>query len=61
MSALVQALVSVSSVVGGLVIAAVFATLLVRLFRWRHTLRARVISGENPHTQLRRQETGRAA
>ena len=61
MSALVQALVSVSSVVGGLVIAAVFATLLVRLFRWRHTFRARVISGENPHTQLRRQETGRAA
>jgi hypothetical protein len=49
MSALVQALVSVSSVVGGLVIAAVFATLLVRFFRWRHTFRAHVISRENPH------------
>jgi len=37
MSALVQALVFVSIVAGGLVIAAVFTRLLVRFFHWRRT------------------------
>jgi hypothetical protein len=61
MSALVQALVSISSVAGGLVIAAALARLLVRFFHWRRTFRARVISGETPLTQLGRQTIGRAA
>lgn len=61
MSAPVQALVSVSSVAGGLVIAAVLGRLLVRFFHWRHTFRARVISGEAPHTQPGRQQIGRVA
>jgi hypothetical protein len=43
MSALVQALALVSSVAVGVVIAAVFARLLVRFFHWRRTFRARVI------------------
>ena len=60
MSALVEAFVSVSSVTGGVVVTAVLARLLVRLFHWRNTFRARVISGETPHT-LRRQEIRRAA
>ena len=60
MSALVQAFVSVSSVTGGLVITALLARLLVRLFHWRSTFRARAISGETPHT-LRRQEIGDVA
>ena len=61
MSALVEALVSVSSTAGGLVIALVVATLLVRLFHWRNTFRAAVVSGETPHTDVGREEIGRAA
>ena len=59
--ALVEALVSVSSTVAGLVTALVVAALLVRFFHWRDTFRARVISGETPHTDVGRQQIGRAA
>ena len=61
MSALVEALVFVSSTVAGLVIALVVAALLVRLFDWRHTCWARVISGETPQSDVGRQQIGRAA
>jgi hypothetical protein len=61
MSALVRALPLVSSVAVGLVIAAVFARLLVRFFHWRRTFRARVISGETPRTELGHQVIGSAA
>jgi hypothetical protein len=60
MSALVEALVSVSSVAGGLVLAAVFGGLLVRLFRSRRTFRARVISGGIPRAHAGRQAIGSA-
>jgi len=61
MSGLAEALVAVSSTVGGLVIALVVATLLVRLFHWRNTFRAGVVSGETSHTDVGRQEIGRVA
>jgi hypothetical protein len=60
-SVLVEALVSASSVAGGLVLAAVFVRFLVRFFRSLHTFRARVISGEIPHPQAGRQPIGSAA
>jgi hypothetical protein len=48
MSALVQALVSVSIVAGGLVIAAVFARLLVRFFHRRRTFNSVTSTMQNP-------------
>jgi hypothetical protein len=50
MSVLADALVSVSSVAGGLVIAVVFVRLLVRTLRRRRTSHASVISSEAPRT-----------
>ena len=61
MSGVIDAVVSVSSVAGGLVIAAVFARLLVRIFHWRRTFRARVISREIRHTPAGRRAIGSAA
>ena len=61
MSGLVEALVSVSSTVGGLLIALAVAALLVRFFHWRDTFRPRVISGDPTHADVGRQEIGRAA
>ena len=52
MSPLVEALVSVSSVAGSLVLALVVATLLVRFFHWRGTFRGQVISSETVHTNV---------
>jgi hypothetical protein len=51
-SPLVEAVVSVSSIAGGLVLAVVFARLLVGFFEWRRTFRARVSSGSTPTTRL---------
>jgi hypothetical protein len=60
MPVVADALVSVSSVTGGVVIAAVIARLLVRTFHWRRMLRARVISSEVPRPPAARRplETG---
>jgi len=44
-SALVEALVSVSSFVGTLILVAIFVRLLVGFFDWRRRFRARVSSG----------------
>jgi len=61
LSALVEVLMSASSVAGSVVIAAVFTRLLVRFFHWRRTLHARVISEKIPHVTLDREELGKAA
>jgi hypothetical protein len=58
--ALIEALVWVSSIAAGLVTGLVVVTLLVRLFHWRRTSRARLISGEIPHTHVDHQAIGRA-
>jgi hypothetical protein len=60
-STLVEALVSVSSVAGGLTLAVVLGGLLVRLLRSRRTFRARVISREMPRMHAGRQALGSAA
>jgi hypothetical protein len=56
MTTLVEALVSVGSVGGGLVLTAVLIRLLVGFFQWRHRFRARAIGDATPRTPLRRQE-----
>jgi hypothetical protein len=61
MSSRGEALVSVSSVTGGLVIALLVARLIVRSFYERRPFRARVITGRTPHTEVVRQEIGMAA
>ena len=59
--ALVEALVSVSSAAGGLVIGLAVAVLIVRLCHWRHTSRALMTTGETSHSKIGRQGIGRAA
>jgi hypothetical protein len=62
MPGLTEALVAVSSVAGGLGIALLVATLVVRFFHWRGRFRARVISGgPAPRTEANRQDIGAAA
>jgi hypothetical protein len=62
MSALAQALVSVSSVAGGILIAAALARLLVRFFHWRHRFYARVIGDDaTPNPPFHRQEMAQTA
>jgi hypothetical protein len=57
----VDAVVSLSSVAGGLVLVAVFARLLVGFFEWRRTFRARVSSESTATTRLDRHEIAGAA
>jgi hypothetical protein len=59
--ALVEALVSIGSIAGGLILAAMFVRLLVGLFDWRRRLRARVSNGHTLATRLHRPETAGAA
>jgi hypothetical protein len=60
-SAVVEALVSISTVAGGLILGAVFVRLLVGFFNWRRTARARGFSGVTPDTQMDGQGIARAA
>jgi hypothetical protein len=59
-SALVEALVSVSSVAGGIVLTAVFFRLLVGFFHWRRRLRAGVIA-PTANARLGQREIAQAA
>jgi hypothetical protein len=61
MSALVEALVSVFGLAGGLVTALLVAVLVVRFSHWLGTLRVRAISGEALYTEGRRPEIRKAA
>ena len=62
MPALAQALVSVSSVAGGIVIAAALAKLLVRFFHWRRRCYARVIGDRaTPNTAFHHQEMAKTS
>jgi hypothetical protein len=61
LSTFAEALVSASSVAGGIVLAVVFVRLLVGFFNWRRRVGARVLSGDTQDTRLDRQEIARAA
>jgi hypothetical protein len=60
-SALMDAFVSVSSVVGTVILIAVFVRLVVGFLNWRRRCRARVSSGRTANTRLNRHEIAGAA
>jgi hypothetical protein len=60
-SALTEAFVSVSSVVGIVILVAALVRLLVGFFNWRRRFRARVSSGRTANTRLNRHEIAGAA
>jgi hypothetical protein len=60
-SALMEAVVSVSSVVGTVILVGVLVRLLVGFFRWRRRYRGRVISGRTAKTGLDPHEIAGAA
>lgn len=59
-SALVDAIIPVSSVVGSLVVATVFVRLLVGFFNWRRRLRGRVVGGRAADMRLNPETAGAA-
>jgi hypothetical protein len=60
-SALADALVSVASVAGGVVLAGVFVRLLVAFFDWRRRFRTRLLNRVAADTRRDREEMARAA
>ena len=60
-SALVEALVSISSIAGGVIVTAVLIRLLVRLFRWRRGFRIDVMTGNATNARVDQREIAQAA
>jgi len=60
-SAFVDALASVSSVAGGVILTAVFIKLLVRFFHWRRRFRTDVMTGHAATARVDQREIAQAA
>jgi len=58
---LVEALVSISSVAGGVILTAVFIRLLVRFFQWRRRFRIDVMTGSAANARRDQREVAQAA
>lgn len=59
-SVFVDALVSVSSVAGGVILTVVFIKLLVRFFHWRHRFRTVVMTGHAVTARVGQREIAQA-
>jgi hypothetical protein len=60
-SALLEALVSISSIAGGVILTAVFIRLLVRFFHWRRRFRIDAMTGNAANARVDQREIAQAA